>query len=314
MSTTFTKLFASITESTIWAEPDAVRIVWITMLAMADRHGRIWASVPGLANRARVSLEACEDALDRFQKPDKYSRTPDHEGRRIEPIDGGWRLLNHAKYRAIRDEEAALEAKRKYASKRRAQEKLEKVEQGRSPSNTVSQSRDNADADADADADAVTPLAPVPGELGFKIESVAAPKPAEAAKAAICELFNRRSSTGWSAKEMAALQTICKMNLAGPDELALMRWYYKESGCTYLRKDVLTLLNNWTGELDRARAAKEQGGLLPAAVEIETLKNKIAYHRANPDWVGYVEEEVTPEMLEEYKKLREKLAASGGSR
>jgi hypothetical protein len=153
MSTTFTKLFSSITESTIWAEPDAVRIVWITMLAMADRHGRIWASIPGLANRARVSLEACEDALDRFQKPDKYSRTPDHEGRRVEAIDGGWRLLNHAKYRAIRDEESALEAKRKWAAKNRAKEKVEKVDPSRSPSNTVDASRDNAEAEAEAEAD-----------------------------------------------------------------------------------------------------------------------------------------------------------------
>jgi hypothetical protein len=49
MSVTFTKLFSSITESTVWDEPDRVRLVWITMLAMADKHGRVWASVPGLA-------------------------------------------------------------------------------------------------------------------------------------------------------------------------------------------------------------------------------------------------------------------------
>jgi hypothetical protein len=171
MSTTFTKLFSSITESTIWAEPDSVRIVWITMLAMADRHGRIWASIPGLANRARVSLAACEDALDRFQKPDKYSRTPDHEGRRVEPIDGGWRLLNHAKYRAIRDEESALEAKRKYAAKKRSETKVEKVDQSRSPSNKVESSRDNAEADSDAEADSekhITPPNPLKGALPDK--------------------------------------------------------------------------------------------------------------------------------------------------
>jgi hypothetical protein len=182
MSTTFTKLFASITESTIWAEPHTVRIVWITMLAMADRHGRVWASIPGLANRSRVTLEECEDALDRFQKPDKYSRTPDFEGRRIEPIDGGWRLLNHAKYRAIRDEESALEAKRKYAAKIRGAERKEspgqvdKVDQSRSEANTVDASRDNAEADSEAEADSVkTPLPPEggtpgkPGELPLEV-------------------------------------------------------------------------------------------------------------------------------------------------
>ena len=123
MSMTFTKLFSSITESTVWCEPDRVRLVWITMLAMADSRGRIWASVPGLANRARVPLEDAEDAIQRFLGPDKYSRTPDHDGRRIEVIDGGWRLLNHEKYRAIRDVEAVKESKRRYINARRQAER-----------------------------------------------------------------------------------------------------------------------------------------------------------------------------------------------
>jgi hypothetical protein len=37
----FTKLLSSITDSTIWGESDGVRIVWVTMLAMADRRGRV---------------------------------------------------------------------------------------------------------------------------------------------------------------------------------------------------------------------------------------------------------------------------------
>lgn len=123
MSITFTKLFSSITESTIWCEPSETRIVWITMLAMSDKDGRIWGSIPGLANRAQVPIEAVEQALEKFQAPDNYSRTPDHEGRRIEPIDGGWRLLNHAKYRALRDSEERKEYKREWIKKKRAQEK-----------------------------------------------------------------------------------------------------------------------------------------------------------------------------------------------
>lgn len=119
MSQTFTKLFSSITESTVWCESHATRIVWITMLAMADRRGRVSASVPGLANRARVTLEECEKALDRFLSPDRYSRTPDNDGRRIEAMDGGWRLLNYAKYREMRDQEARLEYQREWDRKNR---------------------------------------------------------------------------------------------------------------------------------------------------------------------------------------------------
>lgn len=120
------------------------------MLAMADQYGRVWASVPGLANRARVPLEDAQKALDAFLSPDPYSRTPDFEGRRIEPIDGGWRLLNHEKYRAIRDEESIKESKRKYINARRAAERGG-VENSRTLSNSVDAGRANAEADTEAD-------------------------------------------------------------------------------------------------------------------------------------------------------------------
>ena len=93
------------------------------MLAMADRMGRIAASLPGLANRARVTETECLAAIDRLLAPDRYSRTTENEGRRIEPIEGGWRLLNYTKYRDMKDEESIKEAKRKYMANRRAKEK-----------------------------------------------------------------------------------------------------------------------------------------------------------------------------------------------
>ena len=99
------------------------RIVWITMLAMADKRGRVWGSVPGLANRARVPEEDCQVALDCFLAPDRHSRSQEYEGRRIEKIDGGWRLLNYVKYRDLRDEESIRESKRIYMANRRKKEK-----------------------------------------------------------------------------------------------------------------------------------------------------------------------------------------------
>ena len=99
MAAGYTKLFASIVHSTIWRAPDHVRLTWITMLAMADRQGVIEASVPGLADAARVTVEECVEALAHLAAPDEWSRTPDHEGRRIESVEGGWRILNHGLYR-----------------------------------------------------------------------------------------------------------------------------------------------------------------------------------------------------------------------
>ena len=111
----YTKLFNSIITSTIWMENNDTRIVWITMLAMADKNGEVQASVPGLARVAGVQTESCREALAKFLSPDPDSRTKDDDGKRIEPIEGGWRLLNHRKYREMcsREEQKASEAKRK---------------------------------------------------------------------------------------------------------------------------------------------------------------------------------------------------------
>jgi hypothetical protein len=123
MPITFTKLFSSITESTVWMQPDQVRLVWITMLAMADRQGRVFASIPGLAHRARVDPADAAKAIAVFSAPDPDSRTKDFEGRRIEEIDGGWRLLTYDKHRAMRDEETIRESKREHMRRKRAESK-----------------------------------------------------------------------------------------------------------------------------------------------------------------------------------------------
>lgn len=122
MSDTYTKLFSSITASTIVSEPLATRWLWVTMLAMADQNGDVFGSVPGLARIANIELPACEAALDRFKAPDEWSRTKDNEGRRIVEIDGGWRLLNHGKYRAIRDPADRREYMRDHMRAKRARQ------------------------------------------------------------------------------------------------------------------------------------------------------------------------------------------------
>lgn len=150
---TFTKLFSSLTDSSIWCQDDHTRLVWITMLAMADKHGRVWAAVPGLAARARVPIEAAERALATFLAPDSHSRTKDFEGRRIEAIDGGWRLLNYQKYRDIRDDEDRRTKDAERQRKRRAGLNGKNVTECHTQSRDVAQSHDNAEADAEAEND-----------------------------------------------------------------------------------------------------------------------------------------------------------------
>ena len=61
--------------------------------------------------------------------------------------------------------------------------------------------------------------------------------------------FNRRPSTVWSDKE----QKVWKALRLEEEDLEILQWFYTESGCRYLRQDLLTLLNNWRGEVDRGR-------------------------------------------------------------
>jgi hypothetical protein len=118
MSETFTKLFASILDSTVWQEDGDTRLVWVTLLAMADRDGYIGASIPGIAARARVSVEAARAAMEKFMAPDPESRSKEHEGRRIVEVPRGWNLLNYQKFRDMRHKEVRREQWRE--SKRRS--------------------------------------------------------------------------------------------------------------------------------------------------------------------------------------------------
>lgn len=119
MSDTYTKLFSSITASTIVSEPVATRWAWVTMLAAVKSDGCVYGSIPGLARLANLTIEEIEAALACFMGPDPYSRTPDNDGRRIEKIDGGWRLLNHEKYDNTRNMAERSAYKREWDRKHR---------------------------------------------------------------------------------------------------------------------------------------------------------------------------------------------------
>ncbi len=160
----FTKLFNTIVTSTIWQEDDKTRIVWITMLAIADGFGNVFAAIPGLASVANVSIEAAENAVSNLLAPDSYSRTKEFEGRRIEEIDGGWHILNHSKYRKMMNEEERREYKARWIADKRDVDKRRQPSTPRRPKSSLST---HADADADADAEKKPPN-PLKGECdGF---------------------------------------------------------------------------------------------------------------------------------------------------
>ncbi len=119
----WTKLFSSIVTSSVWCEDHATVRVWIAMLATADAEGIVEGAVPGFANLARVTVDQMRAAVEKLSSPDPDSRTPDHEGHRIEVIEGGWRILNYHAYRErAQDKEGSkAPAMRRYRARRRAE-------------------------------------------------------------------------------------------------------------------------------------------------------------------------------------------------
>ena len=115
MSDGFVKIYGDqLLNSTVWVQTDlTTKVVWIIMLTLADRHGNVKASIPGIARLAGVEIEDAMKSLEILKSPDKWSRTKDHEERRLETIDGGWNVLNYEKYRDYRTKEQILAAERK---------------------------------------------------------------------------------------------------------------------------------------------------------------------------------------------------------
>jgi hypothetical protein len=82
------------------------RLVFIGMIVLSDRHGTLDITVEALARKLNLDHEVVRQALAVLGSPDPTSRTPDHEGRRIIPIDGrawGWVVVNKEQYRRSDD-------------------------------------------------------------------------------------------------------------------------------------------------------------------------------------------------------------------
>lgn len=145
----YTKLFSELIMSTVWREPDHVRLLWITMLAIKDRWHKVNASLPGLADAARISMNECQDALKILSSPDQYSRTQENDGRRIAPIDGGWVILNGEKYR----NKMSLDERREY---NRIKQREYRAKKGNVSNSCVQSGTESAHTETDTETDTDT--------------------------------------------------------------------------------------------------------------------------------------------------------------
>ena len=248
----FAKLSSSIVTSTIWVQDHITIRVFIAMLATADSEGQVAGSIPGFASLCRVKIDELEKSLAILCAPDTYSRSSEFEGRRIEIIPGGWRIINYAKYRDGRDDETRRQ--QNAAAQRRHRSKLKCGCNHTADSKATADSKqakadskackpESAHADADADADSKPPIVPQGGQaktpLQLRIES----------------WFNRRPKTPWTASDSRAwAKNRLSVESASEEELALLESHYNGTiPDQYKRHQLAQLVNNWTGELDRIR-------------------------------------------------------------
>lgn len=110
----YVKLFQAILYSSIWDEDSDTRVVWITLLVLADEDGFVRTTDNALAMMARVTHVTLCNALRVLEAPDPQSGSPDFEGRRIEKVDGGYMILNY-----IRHKETMTKAEQREQVRRR---------------------------------------------------------------------------------------------------------------------------------------------------------------------------------------------------
>lgn len=98
--TGYAKFFGTLVGSSLWRdESKETKIVWITLLAMMDRNGIAHASLQGLADFAKVSLEECRCAVERLESGCLPVDHPEVSSKMIERVEDGWRIVNHTSYR-----------------------------------------------------------------------------------------------------------------------------------------------------------------------------------------------------------------------
>jgi len=100
------KIFDSIYDGTL-AEDWRALITFQQFIVLCDADGMVDMTPQSMSRRTGIPIEHIIAGIEVLEKNDKYSRTPDEDGKRIELIDShrawGWHIINHEKYKNIRD-------------------------------------------------------------------------------------------------------------------------------------------------------------------------------------------------------------------
>lgn len=156
------KVFESMFDGTLASKgPWQALVTFQQLIVLCDKSGVIDMTPEAISRRTSIPLEIIELGLHALMQPDPRSRTPAEEGRRITLLedhrDWGWQIVNHAKYRDLRNAEERREYLRVAKAKSRARQR--DASTGVNKVNTAS-SKVNRSTHTDADAAADTGIGP----------------------------------------------------------------------------------------------------------------------------------------------------------
>ena len=98
----YTPIFSKIVDSSLWGESDVVVKVFLTLLAKKDGDNVVRGNAYNIAQWAKKTEQEVLEALRVLSSPDTRRVEPQpFQGRRIEKVDEGWRLLNGEFYQNL---------------------------------------------------------------------------------------------------------------------------------------------------------------------------------------------------------------------
>ena len=107
-------LWSRVLGSSIWVNgTKETRLVWVTMLMMKDKAGVVRGSVVGLADRAKVSVGECREALKVLMTADGEATGEVEGGRRVREVAGGWEIVGWEVYRSSSEKQRAYWRRKK---------------------------------------------------------------------------------------------------------------------------------------------------------------------------------------------------------
>lgn len=151
----YTPIFAKVLASRLWALSPATRCVWLWLELRCDPEGYMCTDVAGVAIGAHVTGSEAREALEVLALEDADADPQDpHQGRLIERVPGGWRVLGFEEARELAKAEGRRARARRYMATSRAAAK--------EAANDV--------APVDASVPSVTPPKPKPKPKPFSPE------------------------------------------------------------------------------------------------------------------------------------------------